>query len=60
MVDTVDALGRTVIADYASNIFGGDQLRVIGYHLGHPSSMYDPEDGLKWLTAEKARRRKKK
>lgn len=59
MLDTVDALGRVVIADYAGNGFAGDQLRIIGYKLGHPSSMYDPADGLKWLTAEKSRRRKK-
>jgi hypothetical protein len=57
MVDTVDATGHVVIADYAGNTFAGGQMRLIGYKLGHPSSMYDPADGLKWLTAEKSRRR---
>ena len=59
MSDMVDALGRVVIADYAGNGFAGEQLRIIGYHLGHPSSMMDPADALAWLTAEKSRRRKK-
>lgn len=59
MVETVDALGRLVIGDYAGNIFGGGLLRHIGYTLGHPSSMMDPEDVVKWLTAEKSRRRRK-
>jgi hypothetical protein len=60
MVDTVDATGHVVIADYAGNGFAGDQLRIIGYKLGHPSSMYDPEDGRRWLAAEAKRRRQKK
>jgi hypothetical protein len=59
MVDTVDALGRVVIADHAGNILAGGQRRLIGYTLGHPSSMYDPEDGRRWLAAERSRRRKK-
>jgi hypothetical protein len=58
MRNPVDALGRTVIADYAGNIFAGDQLRIIGYHLGHGSSLLDPADVVKWLTAERSRRRK--
>jgi hypothetical protein len=59
MWETVDALGRVVIGDYAGNVFGGALLRHIGYTLGHPSSMMDPEDVVKWLTAEKSRRRQK-
>ena len=59
MVDTVDALGRVVIADYAGNILAGGQRWLIGYTLGHDSPMYDPADGLAWLTAERSRRRRK-
>ena len=59
MVDTVDALGRVVISDFAGNEFAGGQMRLIGYTLGHDSPMMDPTDVLTWLTAEKSRRRKK-
>ncbi|NYI41500.1 hypothetical protein [Demequina lutea] len=48
LVATVDALGRVVISDFASAFAG---TRLIGYTLGEPSSMYDPADGLKWLSA---------
>jgi len=57
MVETVDALGRVVISDFAGNDFAGGQMRHIGYTLGHPSTMYDPEDGLKWLAAKPKRKR---
>jgi hypothetical protein len=59
MVETVDALGRVVIADHAGNGLAGGQMRLIGYTLGHDSTMMDPADVVKWLTAEKSRRRKK-
>jgi hypothetical protein len=59
MVESVDALGRVVIEDHAGSVFGGHR-RLSGYTLGHPSSMYDPEDGRRWLAAEAKRRRQKK
>jgi hypothetical protein len=59
MVDTVDALGRVVIADHAGNTFAGGQRRLSGYTLGHDSTMMDPADVLAWLTAERSRRRRK-
>ena len=55
MVDTVDALGRVVIATFSGNGFAGEQLRIIGYRLGHPSPMMDPADVVKWLSAKPRR-----
>ena len=55
MVDTVDALGRVVIGDYAGNDFAGGQLRHIGFTLAHPSPMMDPADVVKWLSARPRR-----
>jgi hypothetical protein len=57
MLTTVDALGRTVIANMAGNDFAGSEMRVIGYHLGAGSSLMDPADVVKWLSA-KPRRKK--
>jgi hypothetical protein len=59
MVETVDSLGRIVIPLFGGRPFAGAGPRLAGYRLGHPSTLYDPADGLKWLTAEKSRRRKK-
>ena len=59
MLETVDALGRIVIPIVGGRVFAGAGARLAGYELGHPSDMYDPADGLAWLTAEKSRRRKK-
>lgn len=58
LLDTVDALGRSVIAITAGNIFSGEPERIIGYELAAGSSLYDPADGLKWLSAKPTRRKK--
>jgi hypothetical protein len=52
MLATLDAAGACVIPVMGKATFGPDDVRIIGYQLGAGSTMYDPADGLAWLTAK--------